>query len=337
MKSGAILAAVVLTVLGATAQQTLATGYIAAADSGNILEYTALPVQGPVMTNSVQAGLNNFLPVAYGNFDPTGAVELAYMPSLAGSVTIVNAATGTQVRSFTVGTVGPQLSDVLALAAGDVNGDGQSELITGGTNVRVYNTTTGTVINTYNPFPTGTIQSVASGDLNHDGHADIFVGGSTGTTAMITTISGSTGDTLQSFQPFGPSYTARISIAVGDVNGDGVPDIAVGGGTGEIKVFDGTNLSTIDDFSPFGTLQNGIVAVALADLTGDGRAEIIAGTPHAVPGQIIDAATQLTLGTFLFESSQSSSVSLAAISTPEPTTLAFGSFAVGCLLNRRRK
>ena len=72
-------------------------------------------------------------------------------------------------------------------------------------------------------------------------------------------------------------------MAVGDVNGDGVPDIITGAGPGtlpEIKVFDGRTGTLLRDFFAgfaFNPLFTGGVFVAAGDVNGDGFADIIVG------------------------------------------------------------
>jgi hypothetical protein len=54
---------------------------------------------------------------------------------------------------------------------------------------------------------------------------------------------------VASFLPFDPGYTAGVRVAVGDVNGDGYPDIIVATGPGVpplVKVIDGTKLKMVD-------------------------------------------------------------------------------------------
>jgi hypothetical protein len=77
--------------------------------------------------------------------------------------------------------------------------------------------------------------------------------------------------------PF-PSFSGGISVAAGDVNGDGTPDLIVGEGTGgspRVKVVDGTTGQTLADFFAFAPSFTGGVFVAAGDVNGDGRADII--------------------------------------------------------------
>lgn len=78
-----------------------------------------------------------------------------------------------------------------------------------------------------------------------------------------------------------PGFTGGVSVAVGDVNGDGVLDVATAAGPGggpHVKVFDGRNGSVMRNFFPYEEAFRGGVFVALGDVNGDGAYDIITGT-----------------------------------------------------------
>src|SRR5262249_5016676 len=71
-------------------------------------------------------------------------------------------------------------------------------------------------------FPGGV--SVAFGDVNADGHADIVVGAGAGT-PEVKVFDGTGGAPLMDFFAFSPSFLGGVSVAAGDINGDGHADI----------------------------------------------------------------------------------------------------------------
>src|SRR5438067_12834020 len=83
-------------------------------------------------------------------------------------------------------------------------------------------------------------------------------------------VSGLNGSTLRDFQAF-PGLTGGVYVACGDVNGDGRPDIIVGGGAGSeprVKVFSGADNSVLYNFFAYSGTPG--VRVAAGDVNGDG-------------------------------------------------------------------
>ena len=67
------------------------------------------------------------------------------------------------------------------------------------------------------------------------------------------------------------------TFAIGDVTGDGTPDIVVGSGASvanRVRVYDGATLQAGFTTSPFGAF-NGGVNVSVGDISGDGTADIV--------------------------------------------------------------
>jgi len=111
---------------------------------------------------------------------------------------------------------------------------------------------------------------------------------------------------IASFDAFDPHFLGGVSVAVGDVNGDGVPDIIVAAGPGggpHVKIIDGTKLSMVDgngeidnaallgQFYAYNPFFGGGVFVAFGVSTG-GLREIITGAgasggPHV---KVIDGS-----------------------------------------------
>jgi len=102
-----------------------------------------------------------------------------------------------------------------------------------------------------------------------------------------------------------PTYQQGVRVAVGDVNGDGKPEIITApaqGGWTDIHVFDGKTYRQLASFPPFsnGSSEGGGAFVATGDTTGDGRAEIITGIDAYCCTQVhvLDGLTGNDIGGF---------------------------------------
>jgi VCBS repeat protein len=88
---------------------------------------------------------------------------------------------------------------------------------------------------------------------------------------------------LADFLAFDPDFTGGVSVACGDVNGDGVDEIVVGTGWGDgalVRVFQSDLVGAwtlLMEFTAFDPAPLGGIRVAAGDLDEDGRAEIIVG------------------------------------------------------------
>ncbi len=89
-----------------------------------------------------------------------------------------------------------------------------------------------------------------------------------------------------SFDAYPSGFTGGVRVAVGDVNGDGGPDLitASGPGAAHVKVFAGGGLQGSLSFFPYGANYAGGVFVATGDVNGDGFADIVTGRPGASGG-----------------------------------------------------
>ena len=158
--------------------------------------------------------------------------------------------------------------------------------------VTVYDSNGGTALFSFRAFE-GTFSGearVAVGDVNGDGFDDIIVGAGPGAGPRIQvfdgrTLTASNQTQIASFNAFDAGFVSGVSVASGDVNGDGFDDIIVGAGAGagpHVKVFDGRSLitgSTVE-LSSFFAFAPGFVSgvnVAAGNVDGDGFADVIVG------------------------------------------------------------
>jgi hypothetical protein len=204
----------------------------------------------------------------------------------------------------------PGFTGGVRVGAGDINGDGIADIITGtgpgaaGGNVKVFDGLTGAEIRNFLAFDPGFTGGVfvAGGDINGDGLADIIVGTDTGS-SQVKVFDGATNAVIASFFAYS-GFTGGVRVGAGDVNGDGIADIITGTGPGaaggNVKVFNGLTGTLIRNFLAFDPSFTGGVFVAGGDINGDGSADIIVGTDTGSSQvKVFDGATNAVIASFL--------------------------------------
>jgi hypothetical protein len=166
------------------------------------------------------------------------------------------------------------------VAIGDVNGDGAPDVVSVscGHSVSVLlNTGHGTLAARQDYTTASCPQTVALADLNGDGRPDIVVGGEEGTISVLLNQGDGTFGPKHDYERGGEGDLADVNyVAVGDLNGDGKPDLATANGfeSSGVSVLlnngDGTFAARRDY-----PLAAGAESIGIGDFNGDGRLDLV--------------------------------------------------------------
>ncbi|MFO0798536.1 MAG: delta-60 repeat domain-containing protein [Gemmataceae bacterium] len=208
-------------------------------------------------------------------------------------------------------------------ASGDVDGDGVPDtvLVSGpGTALRVAVVSGATgqpLVQPFDPFG-GDFQGggyVAAGDLDGDGRAEFVVTPDQGGGPRVTVFSLAVGSAAPGVRANflgidDANFRGGARAALGDVNGDGTPDVVVAAGFGggpRTAIFGGASVLAggparlVDDFFAFPgadavNLRNGSF-VAAGDVTGDGFADLVfGGGPGGAPRVFVLSGALVSAG-----------------------------------------
>jgi hypothetical protein len=133
--------------------------------------------------------------------------------------------------------------------------------------------------------------------------ADLFVGAAAGGGPHVKLFDGakllagvpSEQAVVYSFFAYGLAFAGGVNVALGDVTGDGTPDLITGAGAGggpHVKVFDGRTAAVVWSMMAYDVTFTGGVSVSAADFNWDGYADIVTGAgpgggPHV---KVLDTA-----------------------------------------------
>jgi hypothetical protein len=209
--------------------------------------------------------------VVVTNFLPTGVTLVSTTPSQ-GTVGVISGGTAISANIGTLAS-GASATVVVTFTTSKAGARSTNAAVSASTPDPVSSNNTASASITVNPFP-----------------GIIVVGAGSGGSPLVEIFDAQSGRLIRGFFAFDPNLTGGVSVAQGDVTGDGVPEIICGAGDGGsplINVFDLRTGGLIKTFFAFDPSFRGGVHVAAGDVNGDGKADIIAGAGNTGAPQVV--------------------------------------------------
>jgi uncharacterized protein (TIGR03437 family) len=273
----------------------------------------AMPGSGTVATeiaffdanmNSLSVVPTNVLPLSFADVNDDGKLDLIGVTA-SNRFQMLTIALGNGTAGFqpTVSyQVGGEYDVVLAVAVVDINGDGKPDLVTlvEGIGLGRISVFPGNGDGSFQPQSTlvdisrGMPAAFTVADLNGDGYADlVFLVYSSDSNSTVVNVALGAGDgTFAKPVPY-PVGNGN-SVAVGDVNGDGIPDIVTGG----VTILLGDGKGSFSNRRDLYAEASG--HLILTDFDGDGIVDIVfaAGNSAIMAGDAVSVIRGLGKGAF---------------------------------------
>jgi len=249
---------------------------------------TADPFNG-VSGVDITGDANDTRSVALGDVDSDGDLDLVTGNTGQANRLYLNNGTADPYNGVSGSDITGDTHDTISIALGDVDGDGDLDLVVGNhdeTNRLYLNNGTADPFNSVSGGDiTGDVQntwSVALGDVDGDGHLDLVAGNYDYDDANRLYLNNGTADPFSAVS--GVDITGdvhwTISVALGDLDGDGHLDLVVGNSGHANRLY--LNNGTADPYNGISGVDitsdaHNTYSVALGDVDGDGHLDLAAG------------------------------------------------------------
>ncbi len=250
----------------------------------SIFRNTSTPGNLSFVKTDFAAGANPFH-VIIADINNDGKPDLTVTNETANTISVLRNTGIAGVISFAaLTTYATGLNPRIASVA-DLDGDGKADIAVTNMNsntvsVLLNTTVAGATSLTFaakTDFTVGNAPwAVSTGDLDGDGKLDMAVANSTSNNMSVMLNTSTAGNISFGPKTDFPSVNAPAGIAIGDIDGDGKPDVAVSGYNGGVSAFHNESTAGTINFAGSVSFAPGsqAVNVVIADLDGDGRPDL---------------------------------------------------------------
>ena len=277
---GPVIPTGTVTFTDTTTSATLGTATLSNTPASQFTPYRSYP-----LANLNDGNTGGTIGPAIGDFNGDGRLDYA-VPANSGSVFILlGKGDGTFTNGTTITTTSP--FEPTSVVVGDFNGDGNQDLAVlsanGTGSVNIYlghgDGTFGAATNYPVATQTSGSRLLAVGDFNEDGFQDLVA-----TNTLLSNVAVLLGNGNGTFKPE-VSYPVNNSndtrgqapwnVVVGDIDGDGNPDLAVASdNAGSVSILPGNGDGTFNTVTYVATGGQQVGSVTLGDFDGDGNLDL---------------------------------------------------------------
>jgi hypothetical protein len=276
--------------------------YALAADGGGGPRVQVYDAQSNALLNDFfvyEVQFTGGVRVAEADVNGDGVDDLIVVPGKGGGprVRVLSGADGSELYNYFA--YEPSFTDGLYVTAGDVDGDGYADIITGtdsggGPRVTVFSGKTGVIIADYFAYDSSFRGGVRVGSADTDGNgvSEILTAPGVGGGPTVKVFGGGDFRELASFNAFAPDYTGGVFLAASAANlTTGRGDIVVGSGIDYptapvVRVFNGQTFDLQSEFEAFPGDYRSEVRVTSLDRNGDGVPDIAVASGAGTPSRL---------------------------------------------------